>query len=243
MAQAAHRIETEAAPASTTETAPVSTAVTEFEAALSALEQAASHRAISAAAMKDDTAAVRAAEIKAAWLAFALVRDAQVSTVDERKALAEALAVRIATARGVKEENMRPQRQRARDAVEFLAAIDRTHEAERAKRSPFTIAKTLREQANASGDAKAARRPYLALGKADALEALNSVRPEPLDAEGFQTLLDEGDAEAHALWDAAIDRRMARAAIIADAYAWRARIADADPETAAAIGAVMAGLA
>lgn len=225
MAQAALRIETETAPVS--EFAAKSAIYAQAFAAFETLADAAK---VAKAGNATSAKALRVSERALMWAAFdvAMLADAPGDDLAER-------FVSIAARKGVDEKNFHVYRLRAKDAAGDAAPL--MAKADRDKVSPFTVAKNWREGAEERKARIEAEAAHIEGAEADAAEDLKVTPPM------FRAMLRNGDPLAQAAYSAALNERMGRASIVAEAYAFKARLADLDPATLAAIGAVFAGLA
>lgn len=218
MAQAAEKmIETQAQPV----------AVSPFAKALASLREAKSAHDFAKEESKEAAKAVTAAERVAQWIAFDLAVKAEVPGD-----AAEAFAEEIAAVKGLEGASLRVYRQRFRDAVTTYRAA--CLEADRAKATPLTVAKRLREQG-----AKAA---VSAIEVGDLTPAALEIAAEALetDVDEVKRLVNAKDDEAVSCFAAAMVTAKTRATIVAEARALLARLADCDADTQEEVRALFA---
>lgn len=169
--------------------------------------------------------AAKVAERAVMWAAFDLAMTQDGAGIEDNVAM-------IATRKGVKAENLPVYRLRARDMIEFAALLSK---ADRAKKSPFTLAKGFREERAATAARVAAETQHIDGAEDDAASDLECTVQE------VRARVRNGDSLAVLAVSAALNERMGRASLVADALEFRARMAKADPDTLKAIGLVFAG--
>lgn len=206
--------------------APLTPAEKAFAESVAALVSAASSAAFNRGEATEANKALNVAERVAAWAAFDLAGN------DKDKA--ETLAVQVATAKGVKEENFRVYRQRARDAATTYHA--KVADADRAKANPWTLAKKLRETEAKHAAVATENKPHMDEAMSLAAGALQTTVG---DLVGRMVAGDEAASEA---MSAALAEVKGRATLLDDVRALLARIAVSDDETKAKVGALI-GLA
>lgn len=211
-------------PASTV--APLTDAEKTFAASVAALVAVAASHAFNQGEATESKAAVSAAERVASWAAFDLAGN------DVEKA--ESLAVQVAAAKGVKEENFRVYRQRARDAATTYRA--KVAEADRAKVNPYTFAKKLRETEVKTAATSTENAPFMGEAMEAAAGALLTNVPD------LMARVMAGDASASEAITAALAEVKGRATLLDDVAALLARVAASDDATKARVGALI-GLA
>lgn len=220
MAQVAHRIETESA---------FEALSADYAAKFAAFEVAADAAKASKADNAASAKALRVAERALMWAAFdvAMVAESPETDLSERF---ESIAAR----KGIEGKNLAVYRLRARDAITCAIMIKA---ADREKTSPYTLAKKWREGADARAERVTQEAAHIDGAETDAATDLG------VTLATLRAMVRNGDPLATSAVSVALNARIDRANVVADAQAFRARLASLDPETLAAVGAVFAGLA